>query len=229
MYTPIRPFFFVVYFTLMDNALHNVHIVDHPLVQDSLLHLRNIHTQLSKFRYHSDKICQILFYESVRNIATIEEKVTTPITTTVGQKISEEIMIVPILRSGIAMLMGAIHFLPKATVGFVGLERNEETAIASQYYLKLPKITSKTCVIVTDPMLATGGSILHLLQTINALHPKEIRVVCVIAAPEGIRAIHTAFPDIHIFTAKVDEKLNAVKYIVPGLGDYGDRYFGTTQ
>jgi len=117
--------------------------------------------------------------------------------------------------------------LPKSKVGFVGLQRDEETAVASEYYWKLPPLTTESVVIITDPMLATGGSILHLLKVVSKEKIKELRVVCVIAAPEGIEAIHKEFPDVHIYTGSVDSHLNSKKYIVPGLGDYGDRYFGT--
>ncbi len=112
-------------------------------------------------------------------------------------------------------------------MGVVGLQRDEKTAVASEYYWKLPKINENSVVIITDPMLATGGSLLHLLKKITPLKPKEIRIVCVMAAPEGIAAIRAEYPEVKIFTAAIDERLNEKKYIVPGLGDYGDRYFGT--
>jgi uracil phosphoribosyltransferase len=120
-----------------------------------------------------------------------------------------------------------MELLPKAKVGFVGLERNENTAVASQYYWKIPAISSKTTVIVTDPMLATGGSLVHLLQKIVPYKPLQIIIVSVISAPEGVGLIGKEFPEVKVFTASLDEKLNDKKYIVPGLGDYGDRYFGT--
>jgi uracil phosphoribosyltransferase len=124
-------------------------------------------------------------------------------------------------------LFGALQLLPKSKVGFVGLQRDEKTAVASEYYWKLPPLSEESVVIITDPMLATGGSILHLLHTVSKEKIKELRIVCVIAAPEGIEAIHHEFPDVHIFTGAIDSHLNEKKYIVPGLGDYGDRYFGT--
>lgn len=206
---------------------NHIHIVDHPFVKDSLTHLRDKTVQISEFRRHSDKICQLLFAEAVRGLEFVDKPIETPIKKMVASKLVEEVVVVPVLRSGIVMLFGALQLLPKSKVGFVGLERDEKTAQASEYYWKLPPVTDKTVVMVVDPMLATGGSLLHLLRRVSKEEIKEMRVVCVIAAPEGITAVHAEFPDVHIFTAAVDEGLNDQKFIVPGLGDYGDRYFGT--
>ena len=208
--------------------MQNVSVVDHPFVIDSLTHLRDYKTGIQKFRHHSDKICQLLFAEAIRGLRFSTVQIETPLKTINSPKLEDEIVVVPVLRSGMAMLLGALQLLPKSKVGFVGLERDEETAVAHEYYWKLPKITKKSVVVITDPMLATGGSILHLLRRVSQEGPLEMRVVCVIAAPEGIAAIHKEFPDVQIFTASVDEGLNDRAYIVPGLGDYGDRYFGTT-
>ena len=207
--------------------MHNLHIVQHPLIKDSLTHLRNRKTAIQKFRHHSDKICQLLFMEPIRDLELKNVRLETPLCKTVGSKLIDEVIIVPVLRSGLVMLFGALHLLPKSKVGFVGLERDEKTAIASQYYWKLPPITKNSIVIVTDPMLATGGSLLYLLRQIVPKRPKCIHVVCVVAAPEGVKAIEKEFPDVEIYAAAIDERLNDKKYIVPGLGDYGDRYFGT--
>jgi len=208
--------------------LENVQIIDHPFAIDSLTHLRSKDTKLQKYRHHSDKICQLLFAEAIRGLEFEEVEIETPLAKIKSRKLADEIIVVPVLRSGIAMLFGAMHLLPKSKIGFVGLERDEKTAVAHEYYWKLPKISKNSVVIVTDPMLATGGSILHLLRRVIREQPKEIRIVCVIAAPEGIKAIHQEFPQIQIYTASVDSHLNDKKYIVPGLGDYGDRYFGST-
>lgn len=204
-----------------------VTVVCHPFVQDSLTHLRDKTTPVHKFRWHSDRICQYLFTEAISDIATKEIEIDTPLTKTKGIKLTEEVVIVPVLRSGVCMLFGALQVLPKSQVGFVGLARDEKTAIASEYYWKMPVLTEKSVVIITDPMLATGGSILQVLHHLGDFQPKEIRIVCVIAAPEGIAAIHQEFPEIKIITAGVDSHLDKKKYIVPGLGDYGDRYYGT--
>lgn len=207
--------------------MKNVFVVDHPFVTDSLSYLRDKTTVIGKFRYHSDQICRILFSEAVRGLSFKEVEIETPLSKLKVKRLDDEIIIVPVLRSGIVMLFGAMQLLPKAKIGFVGLARDEETAVASEYYWKLPEVTKDSVVIVTDPMLATGGSIVHLLKRVTERKPKEIRVVSVISAPEGITLIHKEYPDVKIFTASVDEGLNAKKYIVPGLGDFGDRYFGT--
>ncbi len=203
-----------------------VHIIDHPFAIDSLTHLRDKTTGIQKFRHHSDKICQLLFAEAIRGLEFKEVEIDTPLKKIKAKKLAEEIVVVPVLRSGIAMLFGAMHLLPKSKIGFVGMERDEETAIAHEYYWKLPKLHPQSVVVVTDPMLATGGSICHLLRRVAKEKPRAMRVVCVIAAPEGIDAIHEEFPDVEIFTAAIDNNLNSKKFIVPGLGDYGDRYFG---
>lgn len=207
--------------------LTNVIVCANPLIQDSLGHLRNQDTCLYKFREHSDRACSLLFAEATQGLHFKQQTVQTPLCATAVPKLADEIVVVPVLRAGIAMLFGALKLLPKIKVGFVGLERDEVTAQAHEYYWKLPRIGKNTVIIVTDPMLATGGSILHLLRRVAQEKPKEIRVVCVLAAPEGIAAIKQEFPEVKIFTGHIDEKLNVRKYIVPGLGDYGDRYFGT--
>lgn len=204
-----------------------VSIVDHPLVVDGMAHLRDKTTDTRNFRYYSDKVCQLLFAEAIRGLSFREVEVETPCAPTIVQKLTDEIVVVPVLRAGVAMLDGAMWLLPKVKVGFVGMERDEETALAREYYWKLPKIGSDSVVMVTDPMLATGGSLLHLLRQVSKQKPKMIKAVCVVAAPEGVEAIHNEFPEVEIVTAAVDEKLNEQKYIVPGIGDYGDRYFGT--
>ena len=207
--------------------MSNLHIVNHPLIQDSLTHLRNRDTSLEKFRQHSDKICQLMLIESVKDFKLVNLDVETPVGKITGSKLNEEVVFIPVLRAGVAMLFSAIQLLPKSKVGFVGLERDENTAIASEYYWKLPPITQNTTVIVTDPMLATGGSLVHLLRQIVPKKPKRIIIVSVVAAGEGVQVLEKEFPDVKVYTAALDEKLNDKKYIVPGLGDYGDRYFGT--
>lgn len=212
----------------MNNKDKNLEVINHPFIIDDLSHLRDEKTEIASFRRHSDQICQLLFTEAIRGLEMTDLLVTTPVKVeTKTQRLGDEVIVIPILRAGLAMLFGAMQLLPKSKVGFVGLQRDEKTAIASEYYWKLPPIRENSVVIITDPMLATGGSLLHLLKKLSPLKPKEIRIVCVIAAPEGIAAIRKEYPEIKIFTAAIDEKLNSNKYIVPGLGDYGDRYFGT--
>lgn len=211
------------------NTDQHIHIIDHPFITDDLSHLRDKQTELASFRRHSDQICQLLFAEAIRGLEFVDRPITTPLDIEMhSYRLKDEVIVVPVLRAGLAMLFGALNLLPKSKVGFVGLQRDESTAVASEYYWKLPQIGKNSVVIITDPMLATGGSILHLLRRITPLEPKEIRIVCVIAAPEGLALIRKEFPKVDIFTAAVDECLNSTKYIVPGIGDYGDRYFGTT-
>jgi uracil phosphoribosyltransferase len=207
--------------------MKNVHLVDHAFVVDSLTHLRDKNTDLQKFRHHSDKICQLLFAEAVDGLDFREVPIETPLAPITSRKLADEIVVVPVLRAGLAMLFGAMSLLPKSKIGFVGMERDEETALAHEYYWKLPPITKNSVVIITDPMLATGGSITYLLERVEQEQPKEMRVVSVIAAPEGIAALQQRFPQVKIFVGGVDQSLDDKKYIVPGLGDYGDRYFGT--
>lgn len=207
--------------------MKDVFINNHPLVKDSLTHLRDKTTKINRFRHHSDKICHLLFADAISDLKTHSIDIETPVAPATCSELDDEIVIIPVLRSGIAMLFGAMRLLPKVRVGFVGMERDEETAQAHEYYWKLPKVTKNSIVIVTDPMLATGGSICHLLTKVKEMGPREMRVVSVVSSPEGIKQIQKKFPKTKIFTASIDEKLNSKKYIVPGLGDYGDRYFGT--
>lgn len=209
--------------------MSNVTIIDHPFITDSLSHLRDKTTDLKRFRFHSDQLCKLLFAEAIRGLDFRLEKIETPLESMQVQKLADEIIVVPVLRAGLTMLFGALEFLPKSKVGFVGLARDESTAIASEYYWKLPPIKEHSVVMVIDPMLATGGSILHVLRRLSSEHMKEMRIVSVLSAPEGIAAIQAEFPQVPIFTAAIDDHLNAKKYIVPGIGDYGDRYFGTTE
>ena len=192
--------------------MKNVTIIDHPVAASALGELRNREMPYDQFRFHSDAICRILVTEAA---AKIDD--------------AQDVLVIPILRAAIAMLPASLQVLPSAKVGFVGLARNEETAIASEYYWKLPQITENTTILITDPMLATGGSLHHVLTKLKDVNSKEIRLVSVISAPEGIEKIHSAFPDVKIITAAVDEGLDSKKYIIPGLGDYGDRYFGTEE
>lgn len=208
---------------------NNVVVVDHPFVKDSLAHLRDKKTEIRRFRFHSDQICQFLFAEAIKGLEFRQEGIETPVGPAEVEKLVDEVIVVPVFRAGLAMLFGAIHLLPKSKVGFVGYARDEKTAEAQEYYWKLPELSKHSVLIVTDPMLATGGTILHMLRRLSKQNVKlkEMRVVCVVAAPEGINAVHAEFPEVKIFCAAIDQGLNEKKYIVPGLGDYGDRYFGT--
>lgn len=207
--------------------MQHTKILTHPLIQDALGFLRNKDLPMEEFRFHSDRICEFLIFESLKDLILKNKEIATPLTKTNIQFLQEEFVILPVLRSGIAMLIPSLKLLPKSHVGFIGLERNEETAVAKEYYFKIPTIDKNSIVLITDPMLATGGSTLHSIQKIIDFHPKEILVICVISSQEGIDSIENKFPQVRITTAAIDPELNSKKYIVPGLGDYGDRYFGT--
>lgn len=207
--------------------MKNAVVIDNPFVANALGYLRDRNTKTAKYRFYSDQLCQILLSESLRGLELENETIQTPLVDMGVKRIEADIVIVPIFRAGLAMLQPALQLLPSAKVGFVGLARDEKTAIAKEYYWKFPEITKETVVVITDPMLATGGSLLHVLRRLKEMSPREIRVASVISAPEGLEAVEKEFPDVKIFTAAIDERLNDQKFIVPGLGDYGDRYFGT--
>lgn len=207
--------------------MENVFIDTSAITQDALGYLRDKNTDIRLFRYYADRIAFSLMHFALTERDLVAKNIETPVGSTDTQKLQGKFVFVTILRAGLAMLPAALQIIPTAPVGFLGLKRDEVTAIAKEYYRNLPEIDNETTVILADPMLATGGSMLHTLEQIGAYSPKEIRVVTVICAPEGIVKVHEKFPTITIVTAAVDEKLNDKKYILPGLGDFGDRYFGT--
>ncbi len=192
-------------------TMKNTFILNDSSTADCLAHLRNRHLDMARFREYAGKIADSLIEQSL-----------------VGVDLAESFVVIAILRSAIAMLPAALKFVPDSKVGFAGLARDKITAVAKEYYWKVPSIEGKA-VLIPDPMLATGGSILHVLRKIESENPKEIRIINIICAPEGIEAIHKEFPDVKIFTAAVDKGLDNKKIIVPGLGDFGDRYFGTIE
>ncbi len=205
--------------------MQNLTILDHPLAQNALTHLRETTTTTSEFRKNSEIISKLLIEEAASLLPVFKKTITTPLTDTDGYLLKEEIVLMTILRAGLAMLTPAMQLFPSAAVGFAGLARDEQTALAREYYWKLPRITKQDTVLLLDPMLATGGSLLHVLKKIH--DAKQIILITIISAPEGITTLTTAFPNIRIVTAAVDEKLNDKKFLIPGLGDFGDRYFGT--
>jgi len=207
--------------------MDNVIIDTSAITQDALGYLRDKNTDIRLFRYYADRVAFSLMQFALTEKDLVNKNIETPVGGTTIQQLQGKFVFVTILRAGLAMLPAALHIIPTAPVGFLGLKRDEETAVAQEYYRNLPSIDSDTTVILADPMLATGGSMLHTLTQIASYNPKEIRVVTVICAPEGIAKVQEKFPDSTIVTAAVDEKLNDKKYIVPGLGDFGDRYFGT--
>lgn len=205
----------------------SVDVVSHPLADQSLAALRSADTGTESFRRHARLIAQILALRVLQDLPTRTIEVETPLARTEGRVLDRTVVFVPVLRAGLALLDAMSDFVPGSKVGFVGLERDEETAIARSYYQKLPQQLAGSEVIILDPMLATGGSALATIALLRENRAESIRLACVVAAPEGIEAVLARHPQVRITTATVDERLNERKYIVPGLGDFGDRYFGT--
>jgi uracil phosphoribosyltransferase len=203
------------------------HLVDHPLAHDALLTLRDKRTSTEHFRRAATRITLILATEALRDLATEDATVETPIGPASGRRLASEIVVVPILRAGMGMLDAVLEIAPGARVGHIGLQRDESTAIASKYYAKLPDGIGRSPVILIDPMLATGGSAVAALDLLRRAGASDLRIVCIVTAPEGIAFVAQRFPDVRIYTPVVDRMLNASKYIVPGLGDFGDRLYGT--
>lgn len=206
----------------------NVTIFDHPLIQHKIGILRSKDTDRKDFRELVDEITMFMCYEALRDLPLKEVEVETPLTKTVCKQLDgEDIAVVPILRAGLGMVSGILNMVPNAAVGHIGLYRDEETLQPKEYYCKLPKKIDKRQVILLDPMLATGGSAVAAIDFIKQHGGKKIKFMCMIAAPEGMEAVTKAHPDVDVYCAQMDEKLNERGYIMPGLGDAGDRLFGT--
>jgi uracil phosphoribosyltransferase len=204
-----------------------VHLVDHPLVHDALVSLRNKHTRPEQFRRAATRISVLLAAEALRDVAMAATTVDTPIGPADGWRIGADVVVVPVLRAGLGMLDAVLELVPHARVGHIGLQRDELTAIASQYYSKLPANLAGSYVVMIDPMLATGGSAVAALHLLRRAGASAIRIICIVAAPEGIALVERQYPDVLVYTPVVDAGLNEQKYIVPGLGDFGDRLYGT--
>jgi uracil phosphoribosyltransferase len=204
-----------------------VHLVTHPIAQNALLLLRSTASYPSRFRRLAERLSLLITIEATRDLPTAPKTVQTPLEATVGQSLSGDVVVVPVLRAGLVMAEAVLDLIPDARMGHVGLQRNEETAVASQYYLKLPPISETATVLVVDPMLATGGSACMALDLVHAAGGKRVRLLSIVAAPEGVATVQGAYPDVPIYTAAVDRQLNEQKYILPGLGDFGDRLYGT--
>ena len=204
-----------------------VHLVDHPLVHDVLMELRDARTPPERFRQLTDRISVLLGAEALRDVPSVEANVETPLGPARGRRVKADVVLTPVLRAGLGMLPGMLELVPSARVGHIGLQRDERTAVASQYYAKLPPDLGDSYVLMIDPMLATGGSAVVALDMLSRAGARHIRLVCIVAAPEGIAAVEKAYPRVPIYTPVVDERLNDHKYIVPGLGDFGDRLYGT--
>lgn len=206
----------------------NVNVLDHPVIKHKISILRDIQTGSNEFRSLIKEISIMLAYEATKDLELEEYEVKTPIQTTTGYRLSgKKLGIVPILRAGLGMVDGVLEVFPAAKIGHIGMYRDEETLMPVEYYSKLPQDADKRDIIVVDPMLATGGSAADAIAQLKAKGCAHIRLISIIAAPEGIEKINKDHPDVAITVAQLDEKLNENGYIVPGLGDAGDRLFGT--
>jgi uracil phosphoribosyltransferase len=201
-------------------------ISSHPLVADSLRGLRDRATQPEEFRVLARKIITLLVYEATADLPVVHGTVQTPLKEADATSVEQEVVAIPVLRAGLGLLGPVLELLPRVSVGYIGLERDEQTAVARIYYEKLPDLVGKVPLLL-DPMLATGGSAARALDLIKEAGGRNTRMVCVVAAPEGVKVLEERHPEVKIFTAALDEGLNDRAYIVPGLGDFGDRLFGT--
>ena len=204
-----------------------LHLVSHPLVHDALATLRDVSTPPELFRRVAVRISLLLAAEATRDVPATEVTVETPLGPASGRRITRNVVVVPVLRAGLGMLDAILELIPTARVGHIGLQRDELTAVASQYYSKLPPDLSSSFVLMIDPMLATGGSAVAALDLLRKGGAHDVRMICIVAAPEGIALVERHHPDVNVFTPAVDQGLNAHKFIVPGLGDFGDRLYGT--
>lgn len=209
-------------------AYNKLTIVNHPVVARDLTILRNKETRTADFRMAMGRIATILAYFALKDLPLKEVDISTPITTVQGYEIDTEIIIVPILRAGLSLVTALLNFIPDASVGHLGMYRDETTHEPVDYYSNIPSGIDKAMVLLVDPMLATGGSADDAIAFLKKKGAKNIRFISLISAPEGLKRISTKYPDVSVITAAVDEKLNDNAFIVPGLGDAGDRYFGTT-
>ncbi len=204
-----------------------LNIVDHPVLADRLTLMRSKETPHAEFRQALYEASAILAVEAARGLPLTDVQVETPLETTAGHKLPSEITVVPVLRAGLGMVEGFLRLLPTARVGHLGVQRDEDKHTPTDYYERFPPGLPEAFVYVLDPMLATGGSAVYALDRLRAAGAENLSLVCLVAAPEGVAAVHDAHPGVTIWTAALDRRLNESAYIVPGLGDAGDRVFGT--
>lgn len=205
----------------------NIHLITHPLVQQKLTYLRDKRTGHREFRKLLSEVTALMLFEITEDLETISIEIETPLERTVSQILASQVVLVPILRAGLGMLDGALDLIPNARVGHVGLYRNETTLEPVEYYAKFPSVLDQAWVIILDPMLATGGSSSAAVRLLKKHNARHIKWLSLVAAPEGIRRLQQDHPDVPIYTASIDRQLNDKGYIVPGLGDAGDRLYGT--
>ena len=204
-----------------------LHIIDHPLIQSKLSRMRDVRTDNETFRRLLDELTALMVYEITRDYPLREVELETPLEKTIGRVLDARVVLVPILRAGTGMLGGVLDLIPMARIGHVGLYRDPHTLQPVEYYCKLPPHLEGARIILVDPMLATGGSAMAAAQLIKEHGGKHIQFLCLVASPEGVAAFSGAHPDVPIYSASLDRELNAKGYILPGLGDAGDRIFGT--
>lgn len=206
----------------------NVHVIDHPLIQHKLTIMRDVNTHTQEFRNLIREVSILMGYEVLRDLSTEEVEIETPLEKMKSRKLSgKKMCIVPILRAGTGFLDGLLQLVPSARVGHIGLYRDPDTLVPVEYYLKMPDDLTSRAVIVVDPMLATGHSAIAAVQRVKDYEATDIKFMCLIASPEGLKNFHEAHPDVPVYTAAVDRQLNDHGYILPGIGDAGDRIFGT--
>lgn len=204
-----------------------LYVFDHPMIAHKLTTMRKIETGTKDFRQHLEEIASLMAYEITHDFPTREIPIETPMGKTIGHELAQDVVLVPVLRAGLGMVNGIQNLIPNAKVGHVGLYRNEETLEPVEYYAKFPKNLDKSIVLILDPMLATGGSAKAAIDIVKKHGAKNIKLVNLVGVQEGIDVIEKAHPDVDIYLAAKDEHLNEIGYIVPGLGDAGDRIFGT--
>ena len=204
-----------------------VTVLDHPLIKHKLTNLRDENTGHKDFRENLDEIASLMAYEVCRDLPTKQVQIKTPMAECSSQVIDGEIILVPILRAGMGLVNGIMDLIPTAKVGFIGLYRDENTLEPVEYFAKFPQELTEGIVLVLDPMLATGGSAVAAVDKIKERGAKNIKMVCLVGAPEGVKAFTEAHPDVDLYLAALDDHLNEIGYIVPGLGDAGDRIYGT--
>jgi len=212
----------------MNQPSTNVHVIDHPLVQHKLSLMRNKEASTNSFRRLLNELSMLMAYEVTRDVPMQEVEIQTPLETTKTRVIDgKKLVFVSILRAGTGILDGMLSVVPGARVGHIGLYRDPKTLMAVEYYFKLPQHVEERDIIVVDPMLATGNSAIAAVERLKELNPRSIKFVCLLTCPEGVAAMQKAHPDVPIYTAAIDRQLNDHGYILPGLGDAGDRMFGT--
>jgi len=208
--------------------MNNIHLIDHPLVQHKLTIMRDKNTGTKQFRELSKELSQLLGYEAMRHLENTHIEIETPLTKMLAPTLAaKKLALIPILRAGLAMSDAIADFVPNAKIGHIGIYRDPDNHLPVEYYSKFPAELENCEVFVLDPMLATGGSAVAALTVLKEQGARNIKFVCFLAAPEGINYLHSIHPDVAIYTASIDEKLNENSYILPGLGDAGDRIFGT--